>query len=415
MSENKGSGETGVSLTRKIGVGLTRTNLSPSKDVSQRSPRDRPLLTPSRLIISGSSLGTGRTNSDSYSSGYNRLGGLKNISAPNVSSNLHASSSVNRPLKTISSVDKTEEPTLRKNLSATNTTDLLKNERVFSGVSVQRSHSANRGPFDYKFSQPDRAAELTAYKAPDNVQVIHDKSETSTTKIENYDLDLEQDEEDAVVEVKDTVDGPGKICAEYTSPSSPSKDSGYSSPRTDPNMETFNTSVLGSRSPVQTNIVESSSPSDIQSNLDNFTYKPERPVRSKHSAKKKSLEQPMLLSKNSDQSQQLSQITGQSVTLSQTSTKSPWQQENVTSKYDTPVTSILRNDPLNSNSDLSSKDHLKGSVSEESDKGQESGSQGQESRSHFEVTEGDTPTAKPRIHRKRTRRSISFRHLVRKF
>ncbi|XP_060554112.1 uncharacterized protein LOC132715154 [Ruditapes philippinarum] len=414
MSENKESVNSSSPLTRKIGVGLTRTNLSPgSRDVTQRSPRDRPLLTPSRLIISGSSLGTSRTNSDSYASGYNRLGGLKNISAPNISSNILGSSSVNRPLRKLD-IDQVQEPSLRKNLSATNTEELLKNDQVLSGVNVQRSQSANRGVFNPgRFSQTNRTVGLAAYKPTKQDEIIHDVSETTSTKIENYDLDLEQDEEDAIVEVKDSVDGAKKISVEVTSPSSPSKDSGYNSPRTDPNMEPFNSSVLGSRSPIKSYTVGSESPSDFQSSLNNSSYKPERPVRSKHSAKKKSIDQPVLSPKNIDQSEDLSQSIDKTVTSSQTSsTQSPWQHVNNTIQYDTNLTDMVKNKEINSEYNLSRKNQPEDSVSEDID---------HRSRSHFveksesqgEVDEENTPVAKPRVHRRRTRRSISFRHLVR--
>jgi hypothetical protein len=178
-------------------------------------------------------------------------------------------------------------------------------------------------------------------------------------------------------------------------------------------MEPFNSSVLGSRSPIKSYTVGSESPSDFQSSLNNSSYKPERPVRSKHSAKKKSIDQPVLIPRNIDQSEHLSQSIDKSVTLSQTSsTQSPWQHGNNTIQYETNLTGIVRNEEMNSEYNLSRKNQPEYSVPEDID---------QRSRSHFvdksesqvEVDVENTPVAKPRVHRRRTRRSISFRHLVR--
>lgn len=390
MSENTNNSNFSSSISRKIGVGLTRTNFSQGIcDVTRQPVRNAALLTPNRIIISGSSLGTSKPSSDRYVSGYKRLGGLKNTSEPNVSKTSHLQSVVTHKKDT--DLNHNSDLPLRKNFSPTNTSLLLKNENV-SGVNVQRSQSANRGQ-DYttKASDDRRGAGTATWNRTfkrwnDNCQKSvcspdeegNSSSHFECTKVENYDLDLEQDEEDAV---KVAGDGTKTAHVGIISPNSPGKDSGYHSPRIETNVDSPNISVVGSVPQETSELLMNR----LVPNRGNSTVVPERPARSKHSAKKQSF----------DHTEQLSQP--------------PCQQAARTSDPDPSVTTTKKLGQVIENNFKS--DVLRCGKKELN----QNEASNQFTRSLCAEDSEVIPVAKPRTHRRLTKRSISFKRLVRNY
>lgn len=372
MSENSVNENYRSPLTRKIGAGLTRTSLSPRSGAPvPRLSKDTPLLTPSRLIISGSNLSAQRTQSDRLASGYDRLGGSKYVSAPNVNAGSKSRSSVDaiKPFQKDDDVNQSRESPIRRDLSDKSKFLSLQDDPLVVTTSVQRSQSANRGHAYPVTERPSRSwygdTSTTPRKTSD--QPHH------RTKLENFDLDLEQDEEDAEnLKVKDT---------EYnvSPPYSPGKDSGYYSPRLETNVDSFNTSVQRSRS-----LGKSEGLTIISSEMtpDNFKTAPERPARPKTSARKQSVES----------AKQLSPLTPK---------QSPWQQDQNSPAVNS-VVDIENYVPRNSISSVNETENLSCSSKDS----QRSGDQGEEDQT-------SSPVARPRSHRRLTRRAFSFRRLVR--
>lgn len=419
---NSKDGRNSSVLSRKIGVGLTRINLSPGlRESSQRGlGRETTLSMPSKVKISGNSLGPSRLTSDRYTSGYSRLGGYKNSSAPNVSLSPRTKYSLETSRNDID-VNQNSQGHLRKNFSAANTSELLKDESAASTVSVQRSQSANRGFNTYhlsgnkantigtssilfkagrinnaeyiKTSADDRNVEKTQEI---NQQTEYSASNTGDSKSNdgngNYDIDLEQDEEDAcVTPVKDTTDGSWPIQGDVTSPQSPSKDSGYHSPKMETHVDSFSTPVRQSRS------AKGADPDINLSQKVNSKKAPQRPVRTKSASRKRVTEQ----FKQYDQPDLSSRSSGGE-------SSSPG-----SSKGDGLI-------PGKSDKDLFENTVRCGDLysekeTEDSLKPNDSNSVvGNDNGKPFECIEDETvPVARPRSHRRLTKRSISFKRLVR--
>ena len=319
-------------LTRKIGVGLTRSNLvSRSEDRGLRNPREGLLTSPSRVVISSSSLAPRRTPSDRYQNyaGYtnSRLGEIrKNTSAPNVTDLADGNSEVDGNFQTDVEVNKNlnvarqgftlpvigRPSTLSKDSSIFE--NIQENDRQFNSQDVSESKSVKNVTWNNVTSKPS-----WDYNA--------------RSKVKNYDIDLEEDEEDAcatetksdqtklkateiqhtrrppfvAVSVRKTSSPtpgiePVKIDVTSHYPSaqhSPSKDSGYGSPRIDLASDLYTASSTGSRSdaevkvkpkqpiksPTETNKLADTINSSVETKSDPMAA-PARPARTKSIARK---------------------------------------------------------------------------------------------------------------------------------
>lgn len=407
MSKNTGNSDSRCSLTRTKGVGLTSTSFSRAGLRDPAQPREIiPLSTPNRMIISGSSLGAHRTNSDRYTSGYSRLSILsqKNSSASNVTSGANVKLDITNPIKTDADINQNSQASLRKNLSAT---QLSKNDKVMSVSSVHRSQSTNihlgdasdvavraekdrkYGTVDYVRQKPQKPEiEISNNKLGSSPNTDIDSSYSSIPKIENY--DLEQDEEDAdAPKVKDRVDGSHCNHLDVSSPHLPGIESEYHSPRIETNVDLLSTNMIGSRSQDVSETLGSYSQSGYISNKDKSATTPQRPARTKS-----------LRKQNINQSQ-----------LSPLSEQSSWQQ-GAKSSISKPSTVGM----FKSTDTGAVGEHIKTGDCNEKLSPYQSEYQGSRSPGHGCETPGrgesEIPVVKPRIHRRLTKRAVIVKHLV---
>lgn len=321
-------------LTRRIGVGLTRSNLGIRvQDSSPKTSREtKGLTTPSRVVISPSSLAPKRTPSDRYQSsytGYSRLGDLRrNTSSPNVSTipNVKEEKSDNILAAEVHANEK-KPSSHRINLPS-----IAKPSRWSQDVSnfhnaQERDRSGNI--YESKSETEGLENEVRSHSVDTSERQL---TQGSRSKVENYDIDLEEDEEDAGMkaEVKNVPKEPTsltlkepvlaktptdnqRLIGQRTSEEllshrsiygtepvrvdvtahhsvthhSPSKDSGYGSPRipVETNVEpnaTALTSESGSRSKTE----GSETPTITEGAKPESMAVPERPARPKSLARK---------------------------------------------------------------------------------------------------------------------------------
>lgn len=319
MSADGEAGKYRPTLTRKIGVGLTRSNLIVKNgDWSSRNSKETTLTAP-RVIISASSLTPKRTPSDRYQSGYSRLGDLrKNTSAPNVS--LVANSTGDRDSNFQADVDigKDRWSTPGRNLPVIATPTRLSHD------TSKFDHIQEHDSQDSCDSEGVPGTNITETDVKtDFVQDIDKRGKTSSgSKVKNYDIDLEQDEADvwvpeikfsgrnkleenqiqqterissASISSRDLISSsrsdiePVKIDVTSHYPSaqhSPSKDSGYGSPRTETSSNAFATSVTGARSETENISKSDQIKNSVVKTKTEQMAAPERPVRIKSLARK---------------------------------------------------------------------------------------------------------------------------------
>lgn len=418
-------------LTRRIGVGLTRSNLGVrAQDSSPRTSRETILTTPSRVVISPSSLAPKRTPSDRYQSsyaGYSRLGDLRrNTSSPNVSATAHVK------VEKSDSILTTEVGTNEKTPSShrINLPSIAKPSRWSQDVSnfhnVQgRDRSGNI--YESKSETEGLENEVRSHSV-DTGERQH--TQGSRSKLENYDIDLEEDEEDAGVsgmkaDVKNVSKEPTSLTLKEPVPAktltdnqrligqrtseellchrsiygtepvkvdvtahhsvthhSPSKDSGYGSPRipietnVEPDAAAL-TSESGSRSKTE----GSETPTITEVAKPESMAVPERPARPKSLARK--------LSGNLGKGDFSLSPRQLDYTDSINSANGSVSESTINSS---------RNDAEKSKSIVN-----------------QNLGQGEMPRSHLNSLESElAPKARPRSHRRLTKRNISFKRLVRR-